>query len=181
MVAVSAVLTILALVLLRHFVAEPYRVPSDSMAPSLQSGDLILVDLGSRGAAQRGQLVVFDGAGYFSPADGTDHFWVKRVIGVAGDTVEFNRAKDPDHLLVNGQPLAEPYLPDGVAASAVEFTATVPEGRIFVMGDNRIASSDSRDHLGSPGGGMIPVERVRGEVTIIVLPLGRSGAVRAIE
>lgn len=181
MVAVSAVLTLLALLLLKQFVAEPYRVPSDSMAPALQSGDLIIVDRSSRGTAERGRIVVFDGSGYFSPADGADHFWVKRVIGVSGDTVEFDRAKDPHHLLVNGEPLAEPYLPEGVAASDVEFTATVPEGRIFVLGDNRAESSDSRDHLGSPGGGMIPVERVRGEVTRIVLPPGRFGPVRALQ
>ena len=78
-------------------------------------------------------------------------------------------------MLLNGSPLAEPYLPPGTAPSEIEFDLLVPEGRMFVLGDNRADSADSRHLLGAPGGGMIPLERVVGGVDTIVWPLSRRG------
>src|SRR5690606_21518185 len=153
---------------------QPFSVPSASMAPALEVGDVLLADRSERGTAQRGQIVVFDGRGYFAPsaADG-DRYWVKRVIAGGGDSIE---CCDPDAtLLLNRSPRAQPYLPPGTAPSEIEFDLLVPEGRMFVLGDNRADSTDSRHLLGAPGGGMIPLERVVGGVDTIVWPLSRRG------
>ena len=173
--AVCVVLLLVAAVALRHFVAQPFRVPSASMEPVLAPGDVILADRSERGTAHRGAIVVFDGSGYFAPsaADG-DRYWVKRVIGVGGDHVQC--CTSAGELTVNGDPLEEPYLPVGTVPSEIDFDLVVPEGRMFVLGDNRGDSTDSRHLLGAPGGGMIPVERVVGEVDRRVWPLPRAGA-----
>lgn len=173
--AVCVVLMLLAAGLVRHFVAQPFTVPSASMQPALQSGDLILADRTQRGDAQPGDIVVLDGSGYFAPsADSSGRFWVKRVIAADGDRVT---CCDDDGLItVDGVPLEEPYLPDGTAPSAVDFDLRVPEGRMFVLGDNRSDSTDSRSLLGAPGGGMIPVERIVGHVDRVVWPLARAGS-----
>ncbi|WP_114855236.1 signal peptidase I [Brachybacterium sp. YJGR34] len=173
--AVCVVLLLVAAGLVRHLVVRPFEVPSASMEPVLRSGDVILADRGERGSARRGEIVVFDGTGYFAPtADGGDRYWVKRVIAVGGDRVE---CCDPSgSLLLDGEPLPEPYLPAGTAPSTIEFDLEVPEGRMFVLGDNRADSTDSRHLLGAPGGGMIPVERVVGEVDRIVWPWPRRAA-----
>ena len=86
--AVCVVLALLVAIAVRHCVVQPFRVPSASMAPALRAGDVILADRSTRGTAQRGDIVVFDGRGYFAPsaADG-DRYWVKRVIAVGGDRV----------------------------------------------------------------------------------------------
>ena len=175
-VAAVCVVALLAAALgMRQFVVQPFRVPSASMAPALEAGDVLLADRTLRGTAQRGEIVVFDGRGYFAPSavDG-DRYWVKRVIAVGGDSVA---CCDPDGAItVNGDPLDEPYLPDGTAPSEIEFDLLVPKERMFVLGDNRGDSTDSRHLLGAPGGGMIPVDRVAGQVQTIVWPLSRQGA-----
>lgn len=173
--AVCVVLALLAAIAVRHCVVQPFRVPSASMAPALRAGDVILADRSTRGAAQRGDIVVFDGRGYFAPsaADG-DRYWVKRVIAVGGDRVRC--CTDEGAITVDDAPLDEPYLPPGTTPSGIEFDLLVPEGRMFVLGDNREDSTDSRHLLGAPGGGMIPVDRVVGEVDRIVWPLTRGGS-----
>ena len=178
---VVAAVCVLALLLaaagVRHFVTQPYRVPSASMAPTLRAGDVILADRASRGQAQRGDVVVFDGTGYFAPsAESGGRYWVKRVIAVGGERVTC--CSDSGALMIDGQELDEPYLAPGTEPSAIEFDLEVPDGRMFVLGDNRADSTDSRSMLGAPGGGMVPVERVVGTVDRIVWPLTRAGAVR---
>jgi signal peptidase I len=101
-------------------------------------------------------------------------YWVKRVIAVGGDDVSC--CGRDGAILVNGEPLEEPYLPEGAAPSTVEFDLHVPEGRMFVLGDNRADSTDSRNLLGAPGGGMIPVDRVVGRADRIVWPPPRAAA-----
>lgn len=173
--AVCVVAMLLAAFAVRQFVTQPFRVPSSSMEPTLQVGDVILVDRSQRGTAERGQIVVLDGSGYFGSSDGgsaTGRYWVKRVIAVGGDSVSC--CSDDGRIEVDGVAIDEPYLPDGVAPSEDEFDLEVPVGRMFVLGDNRSDSTDSRNLLGRPGGGMIPVSRVVGPVDRIVWPLSRG-------
>lgn len=172
--AVCVVLLLVAAVGVRHYVVRPFRVPSASMEPALQAGDVLLVDRATRGTAARGDVVVFDGRGYFGPAEGGGRYWVKRVIAVGGDHVEC--CTDSGALAVDGTPLEEPYLSPGTAPSEIEFDLLVPEGTMFVLGDNRDDSTDSRHLLGAPGGGMVPVERVVGRVDRLVWPPPRSGS-----
>ncbi|WP_193104173.1 signal peptidase I [Brachybacterium sp. FME24] len=172
--AVCVVLLLIGAGAVRYFVIQPFRVPSASMEPALTVGDVILADRSERGSAERGEIVVFDGTGYFAPsaADG-DRYWVKRVVALGGDRVRC--CDSGGSLTIDGVPLEEPYLADGTVASTIEFDLEVPEGRMFVLGDNRVDSTDSRHLLGSPGGGMIPVDRVVGDVDLIVWPLTRRG------
>ena len=173
--AVCVVLLLAAAGLVRHFVVQPFTVPSASMQPALQPGDVILADRGERGAAQRGDIVVLDGSGFCAPsADSDGKFWVKRVIATGGERVAC--CDEQGRLTIDGTALSEPYLPDTVAPSTVSFDLQVPEGRMFVLGDNRADSTDSRSLLGAPGGGMIPLDRVVGHVDRVVWPLARAGS-----
>ena len=167
------------LLLLNTFVVQPFQIPSGSMENGLRIGDRVLVNkLAYRFGAEprRGDVVVFDGTGYFGNAD-----YIKRVVGVGGDRVV---CCDKDgRIEVNGRSVDEStFLFPGDSPSTVPFTVVVPEGTLFVLGDYRGDSSDSRDHLGSPGGGMIPVADVIGRADWIVWPaahwtrLNRPGA-----
>jgi len=179
-------------VVVRATLVDFYHIGSESMQPLLTPGDGIMVDRTAyrAGEVRRGDVVVFDGRGSFLPyhrpdavdallralrLTGDDTSYVKRVIAVAGDTLECCDADG--FLLLNGEPLDEPYVYGGDAASDIEFVATVPEGRVWVMGDHRSASADSRALLGAPGGGMIAVDRILGRVTSVVWPLDRGAAV----
>ncbi|MFF7969110.1 signal peptidase I [Streptomyces sp. NPDC007903] len=165
-----ALLTCLAfLLLLSTFVVQPFEIPSGSMEPGLRVGDRVLVNkLAYRFGARpsRGDVVVFDGTGYFGHAD-----YIKRVAGVGGDHVVC--CDREGRIEVNGRPVDETgFLFEGNSASDVPFDVVVPDGRLFLLGDHRARSSDSRDHLGSPGGGMVPVEDVVGRADWIVWPYG---------
>ncbi|MBO8188974.1 signal peptidase I [Streptomyces spirodelae] len=193
---------LVALLLTSAFIVQPFLIPSSSMDPTLRVGDRVLVNkLAYRfgDGPQRGDVVVFDGTNSFSgeadpdanpvttalrkagaatglvPPSETDY--VKRVIGVGGDRVRCCDRRG--RIEVNGRPVEEDYLHPGNAPSAVPFDIRVPEGRLWVMGDYRSRSSDSRDHLGDPGGGTVPVERVIGRADWIGWPLGRIGSVPA--
>ncbi|MFJ8201293.1 signal peptidase I [Streptomyces sp. NPDC096152] len=158
-----------SLLLLNTFVAQPFQIPSGSMEQGLRIGDRVLVNkLAYRFGAgpRRGDVVVFDGTGYFGDAD-----YIKRVVGVGGDHVV---CCDKDgRIRVNGRSVDEStFLHPGDSPSTVPFDVVVPDGTLFVLGDHRSDSRDSRDHLGSPGGGMIPVGAVIGRAEAIVWPLG---------
>jgi signal peptidase I len=155
------------LLVLNAFVVQPFQIPSGSMEQRLRIGDRVLVNkLAYRFGAQprRGDVIVFDGTGYFGDAD-----YIKRVVGVGGDHVVCCDKKG--RLEVNGRAVDETaFLYPGDDASGVPFDVVVPAGRLFVLGDHRSDSSDSRDHLGSPGGGMIPVGDVIGRADWILWP-----------
>ncbi|MFI0897774.1 signal peptidase I [Streptomyces sp. NPDC020983] len=160
-----------AMLLVTAFVARPYQVPSGSMEGTLRIGDRVLVDkLAYRfgGTPRRGDVIVFDGDGSFTQGPGTD--FVKRVIGVGGDRVTCCDAEG--RILVNGHPLDETYLYPGNTPSRVRFDIVVPDGKLWVMGDHRDDSRDSRDHLGEPGGGTVPVGRVVGRADWVLWPAG---------
>ncbi|MFF6998131.1 signal peptidase I [Streptomyces sp. NPDC008313] len=152
------------------FVMQPFRIPSGSMERGLRIGDRVLVNklayrFGS--GPRRGDVVVFDGTGYFGNAD-----YIKRVVGVGGDHVVC--CDREGSLEVNGRPVDESaFLYPGDSPSDVPFDVVVPDGTLFVLGDHRGDSSDSRDHLGSPGGGMIPVGDVIGRADWIAWPADR--------
>mgnify|MGYP001606166879 CR=1 FL=1 len=120
---------------LQAFVVKPFQIPSESMNPTLQPGDRVLVNrlaykFGSK--PKRGDIIVFQ-----SP-DNPDVDFIKRVIAVSGETIEIQRGS----VKINGEPVTESYVK---TADAMSFRSqTVPEGTVFVMGDNRPDSQDSR-------------------------------------
>ena len=193
---VTLLVVFLVSVLVRTFLVTPFSIPSASMQETLDVGDRILVErVSSRfGSVDRGDVVVFDGADTFGAVDdggpvwrdrvvgvltlglaGTSHTdYVKRVIGVGGDRVTC--CDDKGRITVNGKPLDERrYLFPGDAPSQLRFDIRVPEGRLWVMGDHRSDSLDSRAHMGAPGGGTVPESDVIGRVLGVVWPLDRLG------
>jgi signal peptidase I len=142
---VLLVLAALAVVAIRVFVASPSRVDGDSMAPTLRSGDVAV--LGKIGGPRVGQVVVLR-----DPQDGSPV--VKRVVALGGQTVEIRDA----YLYVDGAEVDEPFVDhsriDGVYFGPV----TVPAGDVFVLGDSRDGSIDSRIF------GPVPSSAVTGRV-----------------
>ncbi|WP_031508289.1 signal peptidase I [Streptomyces megasporus] len=177
--ALTTAVAALLLLLVDAFVVEPFRIRSDSMANTLDVGDRVLVNkLAYRfgNLPERGDVVVFDGAGSFDqgPSEASDY--VKRVVGVGGDRVTC--CDERGRIEVNGEPVDERYLHPGDRPSTVPFDIEVPEGRLWTMGDHRSRSRDSRDLLGAPGGGTVPVDRVIGRVDWIVWPADRWTSLR---
>ncbi|MEV4556409.1 signal peptidase I [Kitasatospora sp. NPDC049285] len=143
---------------------RPYKVPSGSMSPTVQIGDTVLARTADGKSVGRGDIVVFQ-----------DQEWgnatmVKRVVAVGGDTVS---GDDTGRISVNGHPVDEPYLPKATAPSTA-FTVTVPEDRLFLLGDYRGNSLDSRSHL-DVASGTVPAAGVKARVEAIVQPLSRAG------
>ncbi|MGR8008000.1 signal peptidase I [Streptomyces hypolithicus] len=183
------------LLLFSTFVMQPFLIPSGSMQPTLGIGDRVLVNklayrFGS--VPQRGDVVVFDGTGSFvreepagNPVTGLVRWgaaavglaepaetdYIKRVLGVGGDRVVCCDKRG--RVEVNGRAVDEEYLHPGDAPSRVPFDIVVRQGTLWVMGDHRSHSRDSRDHLGEPGGGMVPVAKVVGRGDWIGWPVGR--------
>ncbi|MDX2642650.1 signal peptidase I [Streptomyces sp. PA03-1a] len=171
--ALLAVAAAAVVALVNVFVAQPFEIPSGSMENTLRAGDRVLVNkLAYRfgEAPARGDVVVFDGEGSFVQDSGGSDY-VKRVIGVGGDRVTC--CDERGRITVNGRPLDETYLYPGDTPSRVAFDIEVPKGRLWVMGDHRADSRDSRDHLGDPGGGTVPVDKVIGRAEATFWPLGR--------
>jgi signal peptidase I len=191
------------MMLVRGFLVESFFIPSGSMEPTLEPADRILVNkIGGVSSLQRGDLVVFDGTSSFAdraagtgPGQGSavgralgsmasslsihlnESDYVKRVVGLPGDHVV---CCDVSGLLtVNGIAVVEPYLYPGDKPSDLTFDVTVPVERVWVMGDHRSDSADSRAHLGDPGGGMVPLDDVIGRAGMIYWPPGRVGVLGA--
>lgn len=189
-------IAVLIMLLVRGFLVQSFVVPSGSMEPTLVPGDRILVSRLERGPSiERGDVVVFDGTDTWGAPSGTPSGgglgqilssmatlvslgsgadYVKRVVGIPGDRVTCCDVKG--RLTVNGVPVDEPYVYPGNAPSTQTFDVIVPAGRIWVMGDHRSNSSDSRAHLGMPGGGMIPLDDVVGRAWLRYWPPGRIGS-----
>jgi signal peptidase I len=157
LLAAVALLVLLALAV-RAFVAEPFAIPSESMAPTLRPGDHVLVEkLSYRfGSPRRGDLVVFR-----SPDGGS--LAVKRIVGLAGDRV----AIEDGVLAIDGHLQREPYVDQKSVDSVYFGPIVVPRGDVFVMGDNRADSHDSRDYGAVPRGALI------GRVVTTLWPLFR--------
>jgi signal peptidase I len=196
-IAVIVLITAFALTLIRSLLVQSYVVPTASMEPTVRPGDRVLVSrLAYRiGDLQRGDVIVFNGAGVFEPdlpassgiaAAGRavasafslpigSRDYLKRVIGLPGDRVVCCDAQG--RTSVNGEPLTETYLNRDGDPDSVRYDVVVPPGRLWVLGDNRGDSADSRSHLGDPGGGTVPVGRVVGRVERVYWPLSHAGAI----
>ena len=158
------VVAVLAAVLIRSFVVQPFYIPSGSMEPTLNVGDRVLVNKLSYDlhAVHRGDIVVFK-----KPANDTTpgvKDLIKRVIGLPGETIS-GRA---GHVFINRHELAEPWLPKGVTTAPFPSTV-IPQGDYFMMGDNRGDSADSRII------GPIPKSLFIGRAFLRVWPLSRIG------
>jgi signal peptidase I len=143
---------------------RPYMDPADTMEGTISRGDRVLVDRTSD--IRRGDVIVItlSEASQPSPA-----LLIKRVIGVGGDRVASNGAK----VTVNGKALDETYLYPGDAPSQVPFDATVPPGRLWLMGDHRSISADSRSWTAGNGDG--PTPEARAVVGRVVVKSSGSG------
>jgi len=185
--------------LIKTFLVQAFSIPSDSMQNTLQVGDRVLVDkltpwFGS--TPTRGEVVVFHDPGGWLPENpppssnpvvrglqktlsfiglmpsAEEKDLIKRVIGVGGDTVS---CKGTGPVMVNGKALDEPYVFAGNTPCSPEtpFTVHVPKGRIWVMGDHRQDSLDSRFHRDKPGGGTVSDKQVVGRAIIVAWPVNR--------
>lgn len=186
--------------LIKTFLVQAFSIPSDSMQNTLQQGDRVLVDkltpwFGSE--PERGEVVVFHDPdnwlagepvadpnalqtvlswiGLMPSAEEKD--LIKRVVGVGGDTIE---CKGTGPLTVNGKALNEPYVYPGNTPCTVDedggqFKVTVPEGKIWVMGDHRQNSRDSRYNQTDKNHGMVPVDEVVGRAIVKAWPINRWG------
>jgi signal peptidase I len=186
--------------LIKTFLIRSFYIPSSSMEQTLHIDDRIIVNQlePKLMPVQHGDVVVFkDPGGWLTPTpqpqvnwfvgavdaalafvglsapDSNDHL-IKRVIGLPGDTVVC--CNDFGQLTVNGIPLEEPYttLPTSVTkATRDDFSVTVPEGKLWVMGDNRYNSADSAFHRNDPTGGFVPLDNVVGRALLISWPASR--------
>lgn len=196
---ILVILALLVSILIKSFLVQFFYIPSGSMENTLQVQDRVAVNrvpfIGND--ISRGDVIVFrDPAGWLPEASSYNEnritsaireglvivgvipnpakqYLVKRVIGVAGDKVV---AKD-QVLTINGKPTKEPYIFAGNSPSDTDFNITVPEGKVWVMGDHRGASGDSRVHQDDVNNGMVPVEKITGRVVATIWPLDRIGFV----
>ena len=190
----STIIVVLVVIALSAFIKthiiQTFEIPSGSMEDTLQTGDQVAVRMYDAHNIHRGDVVVFsDPGGWLNDAKdptglqglvrngliltgllpkNSGHHLIKRVIGVAGDRVT---ADGSGALSVNGVSLDETYIKQGSAPSSVPFDVVVPEGCIWVMGDNRSNSSDSRFHQDDPHGGAVPVQDVVGVATVVAWPV----------
>ncbi|MHA7238514.1 signal peptidase I [Arthrobacter sp. TMS1-12-1] len=179
--------------LIKTFLFRAFFIPSGSMEETLEIDDRIFVNqlVPQPFDLQRGDIVVFRDTegwlparteaqiGWFKEAlifiglapDESQQHLVKRVIGLAGDHVICCDAEG--RITVNGEPLDEPYLYPGANPSDLPFDVVVPDGRLWVMGDHRNASADSRANRDKPGEGFVEIDDVEGKAAVIAWPLNR--------
>jgi signal peptidase I len=187
--------------LIKTFLIRSFFIPTDSMDQTLIRDDRIIVSQLHGGPLElsRGDVIVFvDPGGWLSIQSGVsendpltrllnglsvfvglsgpddNEHLVKRLIGLPGDTVVC--CDELGAMSINGIPLVEPYvsLPEGVAkVSSNDFEVVVPEGAVWVMGDNRYNSADSRRNMDKPGGGFVPLGNVVGRAIVISWPQDR--------
>lgn len=175
--------------LLKTFVVQTFTIPSSSMETTLMTGDRVAVSVWDADDVRRGDIVVFkdpdhwldveDPTGFrgfvqdalilihLLPED-SGHHLIKRVIGTAGDRVV---SDGKGRIIVNGVALDETYVEAGEPPSEVAFDVTVPEGYLWVMGDNRANSADSRYHQTDAHQGFVPVEDVVGVARDVIWPV----------
>jgi signal peptidase I len=198
LVIVVGTALVLSLVI-KTFLVQAFYIPSPSMEATLAAGDRVLVSQLTPGPLDlhRGDVVVFKDPGQWLdpvpeaqrgrvsqavvdvmtfvgvlPQDSGEHL-IKRVVGMPGDTVAC--CDGQGRLTVNGRPLDEPYVYPGDVPSEMTFQVVVPQDRLWVMGDHRSASQDSRWHQNLAGQGTVPVDLVVGRAVVVIWPLPRAG------
>lgn len=193
---VTMLVALLIAVLVKTFLVQPFYIPSASMNPTLLNDDKILVSKLTPGVfdLHRGDVIVFEDPADWIPGDATenptprvrvmmvlsmvglapdpsqDHL-VKRLIGLPGDHVECAAKDGP--LTVNGVELDEPYINHETSPCQVAFDITVPEGKVWVMGDNRHASADSAFHESQGEEPFVDVDDVTGRAEVVFWPASR--------
>ncbi|WP_171908894.1 signal peptidase I [Streptomyces nanshensis] len=196
---------LLIALVLKTFLVQAFVIPSGSMEQTIRIGDRVLVDkltpwFGTK--AERGDVVVFEDPGGWLPAaekkrkedpagvkqgkefltfigllpSDDEQDLIKRVIAVGGDKVKCCDAQGK--ITVNGKGVQEPYINPGNKPSEIKFDVRVPNGRVFVMGDHRANSADSRFHLREQGG-TVPEDRVQGRAVVIAWPFDHWGKLEA--
>lgn len=185
----------------KTWLVQAFYIPSGSMEDTLILNDRVVVNKLVPGVMdlQRGDVIVFEDPGDWlssipevshGPArdtvervlsfvgllpDTSDNHLIKRVIGLPGDHIVCCDAQG--RLTVNGVPLTEPYVKPGDVPSSITFDITVPEGKVWVMGDHRSDSEDSRFHDpdGTGAQGSVPIDHITGRAVAIVWPFDRGG------
>jgi signal peptidase I len=196
----TVIVVVMALVLsliVKTWLMQAFYIPSESMESTLLTGDRVVVSklTPSPVDLKRGDIIVFEDPDHWLPpvapvrrsalndalnttltfvgllpSDEGNHL-IKRVVGLPGDHVVCCDANKK--LTVNGTPLTEPYLFPGDQPSLTRFDIRVPAGRVWVMGDHRSASADSRPHDENSGGvkGSVPVGLIVGRALTVVWPI----------
>ncbi|WP_353950630.1 signal peptidase I [Knoellia sp. S7-12] len=204
--AIREFVVVVAMALALSFVVktwliQAFYIPSGSMEDTLILNDRVVVNKLVPGVVdlQRGDVVVFEDPGEWLSSipevshgpvrDGvervlsfvgllpntSDNHLIKRVIGLPGDKIVCCDAQG--RLTVNGVPITEPYIKPGDVPSSITFDITVPEGKVWVMGDHRSDSEDSRFHDpdGTGAEGSVPIDHITGRAVAIVWPFDRGG------
>jgi signal peptidase I len=175
-------------ILVKTFVIQAFYIPSESMVPTLEVGDRVFVSkfMFDGGDIARGDVIVFENpnAGELPDRSGISsvlHWlgegiglaqpenedFIKRVVALPGETIEIRH----DVVYINGKPLDEPYLTQAARDSTGDYPLhTVPDDALFVMGDNRGNSADSRYGLG-----FVPLEKVIGKAFVVIWPPSQMG------
>lgn len=181
--------------IIKTFFLRAFYIPSESMQPTFEINDRIVVNMLAPGVmdVERGDVVVFEDTrdwwatgpeqqttGFQDALifvglmpDTSSHYVVKRIIGLEGDTVEC--CDDQGRLMINGEPVEEPYIYPGNNPSDTEFEVEVPDDHVWLLGDHRDASADSRAHVGEPDQGAVPVDDIIGRTLATIWPLDRIG------
>ncbi len=192
---ILVVVALIVSLLIKTFLVQFFYIPSGSMENTLQIKDRVAVNkipLISR-SIHRGDIVVFrDPANWLSEPFTSEspfiveklreglvalgilpnpakQYLVKRVVGIGGDRVIC--CSKSKKLTINGKESTEPYIFEGNDPSDMNFDVTIPAGKIWVMGDHRGASADSRYHQDDINKGMVPLNRVTGRVVAVIWPL----------
>jgi signal peptidase I len=198
------IVAVIVSLIIKTFFVQFFYIPSGSMENTLQIKDRVAVNkvpFLSR-EIHRGDVVVFhdpanwlptwnnqEGNKYIYKAkellvavgilpNPTKQFLVKRVIGVGGDNVQCCSAKGK--LLVNGKETNEPYIFAGNEPSDMKFNVTVPKGKVWVMGDHRGASADSRYHQDDINKGFVPEQEIVGRVVAVIWPFKNAKLIERV-